>query len=215
MSKTFRKDLTGRRFGRLTVLEFVPTENTHSYWKCRCDCGKYKVISSVGLKTGNTASCGCISAERAREFIKTYHHPTHNLSKTKLYGIWAAMKQRCYNEKCTAHKNYGARGITVCGEWRNDFQAFYDWAMANGYRAGLTIDRIDNDGRYEPSNCRWSDRKKQSRNRRSNIYVNYNNKTMCLKDASKISGIPTHVLYRRYRFGDRGEMLFRSVENQK
>ncbi len=212
MSKSFRKDLTGQRFGRLTVLEFVPDKKSHASWLCQCDCGNKKVIRGNSLKGGKVLSCGCIATEISREKARLLHNPMHNLSKTKLYSIWSAMKQRCYNIKCMSYENYGGRGITVCAEWQDDFQAFYNWAIANGYNDNLTIERIDNNGNYEPSNCCWTDRQKQSRNRRSNISVKYNNQTICLQEAAELSGISINILRYRYRNGDRGERLFRSPE---
>ena len=157
-------DLTNQKFNRLTVLEYSGKNKCGtSLWLCRCDCGTEKVIISSHLKNGNTASCGCLQKEIASE-----SQTTHGRSYHPLYFVLDAMKQRCYNKNNKAYKNYGGRGITVCPEWRNEPEVFIDWAKANGYEIGLQIDRINNDGNYEPNNCRFVTRKENNNNRRDN-----------------------------------------------
>ena len=214
MSKSFKNDLTGQRFGRLTVLEFVPRTCKGSYWKCKCDCGAERVIGASGLISGQTKSCGCLKVEAAK-IIQSKFIKKHGKRGTRLYNIWFKIKQRCFNKNNPAFNDYGGRGIGVCEEWKNDFQSFYNWAMENGYNEGLSIDRIDNDGNYEPSNCRWTDNKTQCRNRRSNVIVEYKGKKMCLTEAAELSGISINTIYRRYYHkGDRGERLFRPVRKK-
>lgn len=214
MSQSYRKDLTGQRFGRLTVLEFVPTEDKYSHWKCRCACGNQKIVNSHSLTTGGTKSCGCLAVENS--IIQgSKNNRIHAKSKTNIYKVWQGMKRRCYNKHNEYYKNYGGRGITVCAEWRDDFAVFEDWAMENGYRQGLSIDRIDNDKGYSPSNCRWVDRKTQARNRRITITVKYKGKTMSLAEASQKLRINYVTLKERYYRGDRGKRLFRPVDKSK
>ena len=164
MKKT-RMDIQGKTFGRLTVLGYSHN-NKHgqSMWRCRCECGKEIVAAGLHLKSGHTKSCGCFRDD-ALDKTRT----KHGLKKTRLYRIWSCMKARCFIEKSTNYHNYGGRGITVCDEWRHDFQAFYDWAVANGYSDELSIDRIDVNGNYEPSNCRWATAKEQNQNTRRSV----------------------------------------------
>ena len=153
------KDMTGMRFGKLTVVGFSHVaENRAAWWDCVCDCGNQCKVEGRKLRSGHKQSCRCFLAESVAQ-----RSATHGLSKTRLFIVWQHMKDRCYNQNHTHFKHYGGRGITVCEAWKDDFKAFYDWAMANGYRDGLTIDRIDVDGHYEPSNCQWITRSDNSR----------------------------------------------------
>lgn len=167
------KDLTGKRFGKLVVQKFVGIEKRRAIFQCKCDCGNKKNIVGQLLSNGHTRSCGCLA-------VNNTDQTTHGLSKTPLYNVWCGIKYRCYNEKSQHYHNYGGRGIKMCDEWLHDFQAFYDWAIANGYKDGLTIDRIDVNGDYEPSNCRWVDMKTQNNNRGNNHLITYNGKTQTL-----------------------------------
>lgn len=186
------EDLTGRKFGRLTALEFSHSAKGQSIWKCKCDCGNETFVSAGHLKSGHTTSCGCFARERFNKMITT-----HGLTGTRLQGIWFSMKQRCFNKNNPAYKHYGGRGITICDEWKNDFKAFYDWSMANGYDECLSIDRIDVNGNYEPSNCRWATTEEQGFNKRTNRLLTYDGKTQPLNMWAKETGIDRSLIQAR------------------
>lgn len=167
-----RIDLTGRRFGRLTVVKYVYTKNRKPYYKVKCDCGKTKIVCGDSLSRGLTQSCGCLRDDRVSASVSS-----HGLSGHPLYAVYRSMIDRCYNEKSPAYKYYGARGIGVCDEWRNDFKAFYDWAIANGWEDKVafgykhriwTLDRIDCNKGYSPDNCRYVSAFMQANNTRKN-----------------------------------------------
>lgn len=154
------KDLTGRRFGRLTVIERAPNRDgcRHSYWKCVCDCGEIRDVISTSLLSGDTKSCGCIAREVRRNNLRKIvlkHGLLETTQGKHLNAIWSGMKQRCENPNDKSFRYYGAKGICVCKEWHDNFEAFYKWAVAHGYKEGLSIDRINSDGDYSPSNCQW------------------------------------------------------------
>lgn len=159
-------NLDGQRFGRLTVIGLDRRvrrgvcQGYKYFYKCKCDCGNFSIVERPSLLYGRTQSCGCIFLERSAKL--NHRHGGYN---SRLYRIWQCMKTRCQYPNCRAHRWYGALGIKVCDAWQ-EFAAFRDWALANGYRDDLTIDRIDNTKGYEPGNCRWADMKTQYKNRR-------------------------------------------------
>ena len=190
-------DMTGERFGRLTVMEFAFIDiYRHAHWLCKCDCGNEKIINGKALRCGDTKSCGCINLER----IKTMGIK-HNCRKTRLYKTWANMKSRCQNPNATNYSNYGGRGIQVCDEWKNSFENFRDWALSNGYKDDLTIDRIDVNGNYKPSNCRWATNKQQGNNKSDNREITYNGRTKTLMQWSEITGIKRETIAKRLNSG--------------
>lgn len=197
-------EMIGRKFGMLTVIaECGKDHRGEISWICKCECGNvtHPIKGSV-LRNGKSTSCGCYAKRLASERCST-----HRKSQTRLYSIWQGMKGRCFRITSPAYKYYGGRGITVCDEWKNDFEAFYDWAMSNGYKDELTIDRIDVNGNYEPDNCRWATRKEQTMNKRRTVMIEINGVLKSLLTISKETGIPYKTLYNRYSRGLKGSEL--------
>ena len=198
------KDCIGKKFGRLTILKIDHIEKSgQTYVLCKCDCGTEKIIKFGSVSTGLIVSCGC----RKREVLGL-GSITHGQSKTRLYSIWLNMRKRCYYSKYIEFENYGGRGISVCDEWRNDFEPFYNWATNNGYADNLSIDRIDVNGNYEPSNCRWANRKQQSRNRNNNILITYNGETKTLIEWAEIKNINYKKLWSRIKHNWSEDIIF-------
>ena len=187
-------NLAGQKFGCLSVIERSgSTKRGLAVWHCRCDCGKETDVIGCHLLSGQTKSCGHLRYNSINF--------THRMSKTRLYRIWRSMRNRCFYQKHKSYSDYGGRGITVCSTWEKDFQAFFDWAMKNGYSDNLTIDRIDYNGNYEPSNCRWATMKVQENNRRNNHLLTFNGDTKTLTQWSVKQGIGDNILYQRLRNG--------------
>lgn len=170
-------DLTGQRFGKLTVVGVAqehPYNTREKVWECRCDCGNSVLVRGYSLRSGHTQSCGCLSVKTIiqRSYDNDYAK-IHGLATSRIYKNYYAMRARCYNTKNQNYPRYGGKGIRVCDEWLNSFEAFYKWAMANGYDDTKTIDRINPDGDYTPDNCRFADASVQGFNR----HTQSNNKT--------------------------------------
>lgn len=185
------EDLTGQRFGRLTVIRWLPVsergKGNSRPWLCKCDCGNFTQSTGNALKNGNKISCGCLHAEYSKSRKLT--HVTHNSSHTKLYHVWMTMKDRCLNPNSKSYKRYGARGITICNEWL-DFDAFKRWALENGYDENAdyykcTIERVNNNEGYFPENCIWDDMKVQRRNQECVKLYEYQGKRMIITDWAK------------------------------
>lgn len=143
-------DITGERYGRLTVLKLEPSKKYLSMWRCRCDCGNEITAYLGNLRRGTTQSCGCLQRERTSKA-----NILHGDTDSSLYRRYKHILYRCYNPKCKDYSNYGGRGIKICNEWLDNYKAFREWSLQNGYKEELTIDRKDVNGDYEPNNCRW------------------------------------------------------------
>ena len=195
-------DLTGQKFGRLTVIARAENDkDNRAQFNCVCDCGKELVVRGKSLKTGNTSSCGCLHSEQLAN--RNVSSAKHHLRNHRLYKIWSSMKNRCYNPKATNYNDYGGRGINICDEWKNDFKAFYNWAMENGYdenagRGECSIDRVENDKGYEPSNCRWTNSQKQTENRRNmnKVVINGIRYTSMVDAAKALNVTAAQIRYR-------------------
>ena len=187
-------NLKGLKVGRLTVLERAENnERGQARWLCKCECGNMATVDSYYLRTGHTKSCGCIRRESKNK--------THGKSHTKLYNVWSTMKRRCYSPGNTKYKNYGARGIQICDEWRNDFVAFYEWAINSGYKEGLTIDRVDVDEGYRPGNCKWATLLEQAQNKTNSTPITFRGKTMSVSMWARETGIKRETIKQRIANG--------------
>lgn len=159
-------NIIGMKFGKLTVIEKTNEKaknNGEFKYRCKCDCGNEVLVRGSHLKDGNSQTCGCS------------HRLTKRKENIRIYNIYQNMKERCYNKNCKSFKNYGKRGIKICEEWLNDYNCFYEWAIKNGYKDELSIDRINVDGNYEPNNCRWATRIQQANNTTQNVFITYHN----------------------------------------
>ena len=183
-----------KKYGKLTILG-IEYQKKYSngtiidFVKCKCECGNIKIINFNNIKRGLVKSCGCIT--------KT----VNGMSKTRIYQIYRHLINRCYREKDISYKNYGNKGIIVCDEWKNDFMSFYNWSMANGYANDLTIDRIDVNGNYEPSNCRWVNMAVQQNNRSNNRILEYKGQKKTITEWARYCGLSYRNLYYRLNNG--------------
>lgn len=191
-----KRDLTGCRFGRLVALEIDKSKrgaNKPIRWHCLCACGAKTIVASTKLRIGHTRSCGCLHRELRAKALTT-----HGGSGTRLYQVWAAMLARVNRPTASFYARYGGRGISVCAVW-SDYAAFRDWALSHGYSPGLSIDRIDNDGNYEPSNCRWSTPLEQAWNKANNVIIEYRGKRACIAEHAREAGLDYQLVRQRVR----------------
>ena len=210
-------DISGQEFGRLFTVGYAGTMRSKSgrslgpSYVCICSCGKQLIVRGASLLNGNSKSCGCMRTETLKRMGKESiqkilanpkwrGHHVHDGRRTELYSHWCAMKARCNNKNSANWHSYGGRGIKVCDEWQT-FPAFRDWAMANGYKDGLTIDRIDNDKGYEPSNCRWVTMKQQSRNTSRNLYFTIDGVRKSFSEWCEEYNVPSRAIYQRLKRG--------------
>lgn len=167
----------GNKYGRWNVVGKAVVTGKYTNWIRECACGVKKEVRGSHLRSGKTNSCGCLSLENL-----AVSRITHGFSNHPLYKKWSSLKERCYRPENNRYASYGARGIQVCDSWKNDANAFIVWCLENGYKEGLQIDRIDNDGDYCPSNCRFVTQKENSRNKTTNRIVEYNGEELTLSE---------------------------------
>lgn len=196
-----KNDLTGLKFGKITVISYNGVKEykcgtKDNLWKCRCECGNEIVLCQTYIKSGK-ASCGCVRREKARKQMTK-----HGCHDSKLYNVWNSIKSRCLNPNVKCYERYGGRGITICDEWKN-FSKFMEWACENGYKenADLSIDRIDNNGNYEPSNCRWVDRYTQANNKRNNHKIIYQGELLSLNQIERITNVDHRYICQKLKNG--------------
>ena len=195
--------MTGLRFGKWTAIfraeDHITKSGYHfTKWFCRCDCGTEKAVTANSLLSGRSSSCGCDKSANAITAKKNF--TTHGETKTRLYQIWAGMRKRCNNQNSYNYKHYGGRGISVCSEW-DDFLAFKEWAVNNGYDDSLSIDRIDVDGDYTPLNCRWADNITQANNKRTNHKIEHNGVIYTVAELARLIEVPYDYLCENYNKG--------------
>ena len=196
-----KSNLEGKKFNRLLVIRKVDVGKPMTYYECQCDCGNLHIANGAMIKSGNIKSCGCLQKE-----ILSRSSKTHGFSKTRLYKVWQGMINRCRNPKHEYYSYYGGRGIEVCNEWKKDFLVFRKWSLENGYDENAefsecTLDRIDNNGNYEPSNCRWVSMKEQSRNKSTTSYAEIDGITKSVIEWAEEFGINPRLLSDRLKAG--------------
>lgn len=202
-----RVEMIGKKFGRWEV---IAETNERTYegaikWLCRCECGTIKAVPGTALRNGSSKSCGCYNHEIISQGKHKY--------KTKLYAVWNSMKNRCRCKTDKAYHNYGGRGIGYTEEW-NDFDKFEEWALSNGYKQGLWLDRIDNDKDYSPANCRWTTPKVQQNNKRTNVTLCIDGITKTVMEWADESGIPYPTIRRRMELGWEETELLKPIDKR-
>ena len=172
------------------MIDIVP----YSIAVCQCECGNVSNVEIANLLNGASKSCGCLQRDKTKERRAQSIRYDMNGNEIRLYRVWSAMLRRCYNSSAQNYKYYGQRGITVCDEWKTNYESFYQWAITHGYNDNLFIDRIDNNGSYCPQNCKWSTRKEQSNNRRSNLHITAYGVTLLTSEWSQLIGVPLDLI---------------------
>lgn len=206
-SKNRIKDLTGKKFGMLTAIGIDDSKKGRkTYWVCQCDCGNVKSVRSDTLQSGCAKSCGCLKAKQDKVNLTANH--SHKMSGSRIYNIWQGMKARCNNPNNVRYHRYGGRGIKVCEEWEESFEAFYQWAKDNGYSEAKSIDRVDNNKGYAPNNCRWATDKQQANNRCTNVNITIGNATKTLTQWCEIFKVDSKKVFARYN-----NFKYRTVED--
>lgn len=194
--------IVGENINRLTAIKEV----SKLKWLFECECGNQKAINKYDVNRGHTQSCGCLHKENTSKARKT-----HGDSDSRLYFTWENMRKRCYKTNSDRYKTYGARGIEVCDEWKDNYSNFYTWAHDNGYTEELTIERIDINGNYEPSNCTWITQGEQAKNRTTNKWVYIDGEKFSPSELEEKYNIPVKTLYARIARGDQGETVVRPL----
>lgn len=200
------KDLTGKRFGKLTVIGLDRISNNRTYWIVKCDCGNVKSVRGDTLKV--ITSCGCVKKKQDKKNLHITNN--HNHAKHPVYITWCGMMNRCYSSKNTFYSDYGGRGIKVCDEW-HDVGKFCRWAEDSGFEEGLTIERIDVNGNYEPSNCKWITQLEQAWNKRNTFYCKIDGESIPVAKLAHDYNIPLKTLKSRYKQGirDKNKLLYK------
>lgn len=209
---TKNEKLVGKKIANLKILKYIYEGRHKEYFICKCDCGKIKKIYADNVRYNRTKSCGCLNKKENQE---NPHNIKHNMTKTRLCRIWYGMRARCYNKNSTQYYLWGGKGIKMCKEWediKQGFKNFYNWAINNGYKENLSIDRIDGNKDYEPSNCRWVTAKEQARNTNRVINITYKGETHCISEWSKITKINKSTIYSRYKNGKQIEEIFKEYK---
>ncbi|PKE18656.1 hypothetical protein [Macrococcoides caseolyticum] len=192
----------GGKYGRLTCVKSIDSRK----WLFKCECGNEKVINKYDVRRGHTQSCGCLHKENTSKARKIHGEADSRLNRT-----WYNMKKRCYHKRNPKYKNYGARGIKMCNEWKGDYIAFSKWAHENGYTDQMTIERIDVNGDYEPANCKWIPMSEQATNRTSNKWVYIDGIRYSPLELEEKFNIPAKTIYARIARGDTGESVVRPL----
>lgn len=209
------KDLTGLKFGKWFVITRAEDHVSKggfkfTQWLCQCDCGKQQNVFANALLSGRSTSCGCAQHDHSKETCRK-NFTTHGESKTRLYKIWASIKKRCTNPNATNYSDYGGRGISMCDSWASDYCCFAKWAHSNGYADNLSIERIDVNGDYDPSNCTWADTITQANNRRSSVRLSCQGKNMTIAEWSRELGITYKQLHKKLSAGKSLEEIINKI----